>query len=131
MYIPKQYGKSRVDSCPFCNKRAITENSQGLPVCKEHKQNNLELKCFCGSWLDIRKGKWGPFCTCIKCGVLSFNKAMAINEGKIDVKSMNDSTPTNSENKTEKQKKARPAYKAIKEDKKEIVMTSDELDFYE
>lgn len=129
MYIPKRYGQSKADNCPFCGKRAITENSQGLPVCKEHKQNNLELKCFCGSWLDIRKGKWGPFCTCIKCGVLSFSKAMAINEEKIDVKSVNETA--DSENKTERQKNARQTYRAIKEDKKEIVMTSDELDFYE
>ena len=68
MRIPKKYGESKVDLCPFCQKEATGENEQGVSVCRSHKENFLELKCRCGSWLDIRKGKFGAYCRCEGCG---------------------------------------------------------------
>ncbi len=106
MRYKKVYGQSKINTCPFCNKQATTENKQGVPTCQQHKNNSLDLKCACGSWLEIRKGKYGPFCTCIECGIISLNKALEINKD-IKVKT----TITTQEN------------------SKNITVTSDEVDF--
>lgn len=80
MRIPKRYGESRKDNCPFCGKPATTTNTQAVPVCIAHKKNILEnMKCACGRYLDLRKGKFGAFFTCISCGVVSISKALEIN----------------------------------------------------
>ena len=82
MYIPKKYGQSRVDKCPFCNKQATSTNNNGVPVCRQHKNSQMrELKCLCGSSLEQRTGKWGPFFTCYRCGNINMKKALEINEG--------------------------------------------------
>ena len=82
MYIPKKYGQSRVDKCPFCNKQATSTNNNGVPVCRQHKTSQMrELKCLCGSSLEQRTGKWGPFFTCYRCGNINMKKALEINEG--------------------------------------------------
>lgn len=142
MYIPKRYGQSKVDKCPFCGKQSITSNKQGVPVCLKHKTEYLELKCLCGDWLDIRSGKWGPFCTCIKCGALSFSKALSINPApkpktpdKDDQK--NDSKPASSLPKRNLFNEKRTIYSPKKTAKtrnsgvrKEIIITSDEVDLY-
>ena len=127
MYIPKRYGESKKQNCPFCGKKAITETSQGVPVCLTHKESSLDLKCICGEWLETKKGKWGPYFTCPQCGNLSFAKAMEANPefGKTIEKKELPSETTSS-----KQTQARPFYKAEKQTKKETVITSDELDFY-
>lgn len=81
MYIPKRYGQSKVDKCPFCNQQATTKNKQDIPVCLRHKESVLEeMKCVCGSWLERRNGKFGVFFTCLKCGNLNMNKVLEINE---------------------------------------------------
>jgi hypothetical protein len=78
MFIPKRYGQSKRQDCPFCNKPALKENTQGIPTCQAHQTTNLpDLKCMCGSWLELRKGDWGPYFNCTNCGNLSFAKAMA------------------------------------------------------
>lgn len=78
MHIPKRYGQSKRQYCPFCNKPALAHNTQGIPVCTAHKEKNLaDIKCACGSWLELRQGNWGPYFNCIKCGNLSFAKGMA------------------------------------------------------
>jgi hypothetical protein len=99
MYIPKRYGQSKVNNCPFCDRQATTQNKQGVPVCIKHKSEYLDLKCLCGEWLDIRSGKWGPYGVCIRCGNISWSKAMEANPGIRQ-----------------------------KQGKKEITITSDELD---
>jgi hypothetical protein len=80
MYIPKRYGESRVDSCPFCGRQAIINNPQGIPVCVEHKNKDFpDMKCTCGSYLMIQKGKFGVFFNCLKCGNMNLRKVLEIN----------------------------------------------------
>jgi len=108
MYIPKRYGQSKIDKCPFCGKQAIAKNSQEVPVCQEHKDSSLkDLKCACGSYLDMKNGKFGVFFTCINCGIVNMKKALEINEGdlakepvyKTQTKTKSISKPANSERK--------------------------------
>ena len=80
MYIPKKYGHSKIDKCPFCDKHAITMNSQNVPVCSAHKEELLDdLKCVCGSTLDMMHGKYGIFFSCIKCGNMNLKKVLKFN----------------------------------------------------
>ena len=101
MRIPKRYGQSRIDNCPFCGKVAVTKNKQGVPVCSSHKDDRLQdLKCVCGEWLEVNEGKWGAYFRCINCGNINFRKAMEMNPQIIN-----------------------------KKEKKEITVTSDQVDF--
>ena len=84
MHAKKVYGESRRDNCPFCGQLAVTENSQGIPVCVEHKKGVLDdLKCVCGSWLDVRKGKFGPYFFCMNCGNINFKRGLEMNDKAI------------------------------------------------
>ena len=79
----KKYGESRIDSCPFCGKISTTKNEQKIPVCINHKNEKLpEMKCICGEWLDIQESKFGSYFRCMRCGNISFKKAMEINQIK-------------------------------------------------
>ena len=83
MFIPKRYGQSRIDKCPFCQKQATAMNKQGIPVCLQHKGEHLDdLKCICGSTLDILNGKFGVFFSCIKCGNMNMKKVLEFNAVK-------------------------------------------------
>jgi len=123
MYIPKRYGQSKNDECPFCSKRALTMNNQGIPVCNDHKNEKMkDMRCACGSWLTQMKGKFGVFYNCVNCGNINLRKALEINGGA--------QATEEKETKQTKQVQAKPNYKAVSETKKEITITSDELDFY-
>lgn len=88
MYIPKRYGEARLDRCPFCGRQATVTNVQKVPVCVEHRKNTLNnLKCSCGSFLDLRQGKFGAFFTCFKCGAISMSKALELNKIELPSKS--------------------------------------------
>ena len=122
MFRKKVYGQSRIEGCPFCGKSAVTENPQGVPVCAQHKGEEFgNMRCICGDPLDIMKGKFGAYFRCMRCGNVSFRKGLEVN-------------PTlgreNKENKEKKQVNAPVQYKAEKQEKKEIIIRSDELDFY-
>lgn len=119
----KIYGASRVDNCPFCGQRAVTENAQGVPVCIKHKKSMLDLKCQCGSWLDVLKGKYGPYCRCLNCGNVNFRRALEMNP-RIEDASTNTST--------ERPKKSTKSnYKSnYKKTRSEQTVTSDEVDLY-
>ena len=105
----KIYGLSKTISCPFCGQRALTENSQGVPVCIGHKNGVLDdLKCVCGEWLDVRKGKFGPYFFCINCGNINWNRGLE----------MNPSVKVHNKKENKENKKVR-----------EITITSDEVDF--
>ena len=71
---------SRIEKCPFCEKQAVTENAQAIPVCVAHKKEKLpDLKCSCGDWLDVKKGKYGTYFSCMRCGNISFGKGLEMN----------------------------------------------------
>src|SRR3989338_4087066 len=82
-YIKKQYGESKVINCPFCNRMATQKNAQGLDVCYLHtKTVQEEIKCACGTWLELRMGKFGPYYFCLKCGNINYAKAMELKMGQ-------------------------------------------------
>ena len=90
MFIPKKYGHGKIDKCPFCQKQATAMNSQDVPVCSGHKGEVLdELKCVCGSALEMLHGKFGIFFKCINCGNINLRKAMEFNTIKARVKEEN------------------------------------------
>ena len=77
MYIPKKYGSSKRTNCPFCDKSATTHNTQEIPVCRLHKERNLEdIRCMCGSYLALEIGSYGPYFSCVNCGNLCFRKVL-------------------------------------------------------
>lgn len=88
MYIPKKYGESKVDKCPFCGKQGILENKQGVSVCQQHRSAVLnDMKCACGETLDLMHGKFGAFFKCDNCGTMNMRKVLEMNEVK-DVSGM-------------------------------------------
>jgi len=90
MHIPNRYGQSRVDMCPFCQKQATTMNSQKVPVCAAHREERLDdLKCVCGSVLEMLHGKFGVFFSCIKCGNMNLRKVLEFNTVKPKMKNDN------------------------------------------
>jgi len=75
----KSYGNYKMVKCPFCSRNATQKNAQGLEVCHVHYKEVLEeFKCICGSWLEVRSGKFGPYFNCMKCGNINYNKGMEI-----------------------------------------------------
>lgn len=77
MYIPKKYGASKKIDCVFCGKSATGLNKQKLPCCVSHKDDLLEdVRCNCGSYLEIKEGKFGTFFLCMKCGPINMNRAL-------------------------------------------------------
>ena len=117
MYIPKKYGLSKVDKCPFCGLNAVVKNDQGVPVCQKHKGLKLDdLKCVCGSWLELHSGKWGPYFRCMNCGNINFKKGLEMNPG-VQVKQ-----------KAEVKKKE--TKEEVFEKPKEIRITSDDVEFF-
>ena len=91
--------------------QGIVRNTQGISVCQKHKDRKIENAiCACGETLELRTGKFGAYFYCINCGNISFSKAMSVND-------FTDKT-------SEKPKTNEP-----KLGRKEITVTSDELDF--
>jgi len=79
MFIPKKYGQSKVNKCPFCEEHAIRKNMQGVPVCEKHCQEKLsEYACFCKSPLELKQGKFGPYFNCLKCGNQNFKRVLEL-----------------------------------------------------
>ncbi len=77
MRIPKKYGESQILKCPFCEKRALVKNKQGVPVCAGHARQEVhEMLCACKSVLELKKGKWGPYYHCHKCGNQNFKRVL-------------------------------------------------------
>ena len=80
MFIPKRYGESKIEECPFCGKQSTTTNSQDIPVCPKHKDSLMnEMKCICGEYLETLRGKWGLYFRCPKCGNVNKRKVFEIN----------------------------------------------------
>ena len=131
MRFQKQYGYSKVDKCPFCGKQSVTKNEQGVPVCPKHsKKELLDLKCVCGSWLDLRIGKFGPYFECMKCGNINFNRGLELNPQimKEEEEQEEANEKEKRELKEEEQEKSRER-KRYDPDDVETVVRSDEVDF--
>jgi len=137
MYIPKRYGESKINKCPFCGKDAYYKNKQDVPVCKDHKDQQInEMKCACGSWLDMKQGKYGVFYVCMHCGPVNMKKALDMNsagEGyKIQQKSSSSTILPSSSTATQQKPSAIPQrsfQKVQPKQKREITISSEELDF--
>tara|TARA_Y100000310_G_C20696751_1_gene826247 strand:+ start:5582 stop:5953 length:372 start_codon:yes stop_codon:yes gene_type:complete len=120
MRIPKKYGESKNEGCPFCGKQGIMKNSQGMPVCKDHRGSELkDMKCVCGEWLDLLDGKYGPYFRCMNCGNINFNKGMEMNRGQ----SFLSPSLQSGKEKLDQKKSG-----SVSEPKKEITVRSDEVD---
>jgi hypothetical protein len=77
----KVYGSYKRVICPFCDKQATAKNEQGIEVCSKHVERSVEdIKCTCGSWLEVKAGKFGRYFNCINCGNINYEKAMQIKE---------------------------------------------------
>ena len=123
MYIPKRYGHSKLEPCPFCKKTAITKNSQGVPVCLAHKESNLpEMKCACGNYLNMMEGKFGVFFNCMSCGNKSLSKVLSMNQLDIKKPIQEKSNYKKVENRNNSPPKPK--------EKKEVTVTSDQVDIY-
>lgn len=88
MYIPKRYGESKIERCPFCEssdgkQQPTMINSQGISVCTKHKNSILDvenMKCICGEYLELLIGKFGPYFKCMNCGNINIRKVLEIND---------------------------------------------------
>jgi hypothetical protein len=125
MYIPKKYGHSKTDLCPFCERNATTNNSQGIPVCQKHKDKDIKsIRCACGSYLEIKTGKYGAYFSCMNCGNINFKKAMEMNQGANESLPYKQNSALKKEKSAEKERHSeRTEYK-----RKETTITSDEVD---
>ncbi|MBU0470780.1 MAG: hypothetical protein KKA62_01935 [Nanoarchaeota archaeon] len=143
----KSYGNYKTSSCPFCGKIATHKNEQGLEVCRLHTKQSLEeIKCSCGSWLEQRSGKFGPYFNCIKCGNINYKKGMEMKElirptyedilGKDDIGKTSSvktkpavssfSSSSYNDERTYTQKKENP-----KKERKEITISSNDVEYFD
>ena len=101
MHIPKRYGESKIEPCPFCGRQAIVRNSQKIPVCKDHKDSVLEdLKCVCGNYLETKVGKFGLYFSCPKCGNMNPKRVLEMNPPKSRVATVPNSSSGSSSGRT-------------------------------
>jgi hypothetical protein len=120
----KKYGEYMTRGCTFCGSQATQKNENGVYVCHRHLEEKLaEIKCTCGSWLEQKSGKFGPYFNCLNCGNVSYFKAMEMKkimgnyaekvEERVEVKTF--------------VKKEKP----IKKERKEITITSRDVDYFD
>ena len=134
MHIPKRYGQSKIDKCPFCQKHATTLNKQGVPVCASHKEELIDdLKCVCGSTLDMLQGKFGVFFSCMKCGNMNLRKVMEINDIKPKSNSYNNNDNDSNNKKDNSNKKIynQSNKKDFLQIRKEITIRSDDPRYFD
>lgn len=72
----KVYGESQTEACVFCGAQSYKRNKLGLPLCKEHQNEEYApaFKCICGDWIDVLNGKYGPYAKCLRCGIQKLDK---------------------------------------------------------
>lgn len=122
MYIPKRYGESKIDKCPFCSQQAISVNSQGVPVCIKHKEAILnDMRCICGGRADLMTGKFGVYFNCLNCGNINAKKIFEVNKIE-DV--------SGKPEKKEEKKISSPKLYPEKDKPKEITIRSDDPRYF-
>jgi hypothetical protein len=125
MKMKKKYGEYQSKTCPFCERRATQKNEQGLDVCHKHTKEFLtEIKCLCGEWLEILQGKYGPFFRCNNCGCMNLRKAMEIK------RTTDKSKPAVKESIKKEGPKVQSKTTFTKPEKKEIVITTDDVEYF-
>lgn len=123
----KVYGESRIDHCAFCGSIATQKNDHGVLVCRHHLQAKLEeIKCTCGSWLEQRSGKFGPYFNCLKCGNINFKKGMEMKAMMKPEHLVQQASPISPEKKTIHQK-----LETHYPEKKEITIRSDDPEYFD
>jgi hypothetical protein len=126
----KVYGQSKVARCPFCDKLATAKSETGLDVCPQHVQSKLEeIKCTCGSWLDQRDGKFGPYFNCINCGNVNYNKAMEIKE--ITMKDKPKAAIIDKPKPSFNSSYSRSSSYSNKKERKEITISSNDVEYFD
>ncbi len=79
--VRNAYGTTSLSRCPFCQKTALVKNKLGLNVCKDHTNAEIpDLKCICKESMELKEGKFGPFCICRRCGIMNLKKALEVNK---------------------------------------------------
>jgi hypothetical protein len=138
MYIPKRYGESKVDKCPFCGSQAITLNTQKIPVCLAHKSAVLDdMKCVCGQYLETKIGKFGVYFSCIRCGNLNLRKVLEINTPKdksasaIKSQGPDKSVPNCSQSQKNHPFSSSPSNQKDTQGPKEIIIRSDDPRYFD
>lgn len=122
----KAYGESYVQQCAFCGSIATQKNDAGVYVCHRHKQQRLEeVKCSCGSWLEQRAGKFGPYFNCLKCGNINFKKGM-------ELKALQKSAQVvSSIKKQELFQEEKKVTACGKKEPKEIIISTNDVEYFE
>jgi len=61
-----QKRQTKSNKCVFCGETATKTNSEGQPVCKDHKDKEpRDVACpECGMPMEIREGRYGYFWGC-------------------------------------------------------------------
>ncbi len=137
----KTYGEYKEVPCPFCGKRATHKNSQDVEVCPQHTQSVMEeIRCICGSWLEQRSGKFGPYFNCIKCGNINFTKGMELKDlqsrmqQKKELTTQSSSLTSSSSIQTtssQSQKSSSQKQYSSSHEKKEITIRSDDPRYFD
>jgi len=119
----KSYGNYKTSDCPFCGKIATQRNEQGMDVCRFHIKSKMqEIKCTCGSWLENKAGKFGPYFNCINCGNVNYKKGL-------EMKSM--TTPTFQEEEPKRDFVRKEFRKESFRERKETTITSNDVEYFD
>lgn len=126
----KTYGSYKESFCPFCNKVATFRNEQGMNVCKEHlTQKFEEIRCTCGSWLETRSGKFGPYFNCVNCGNINYNKGLAMKGMTTPIK-VEEPKPVKAFSEFSEYK-VKKEIKKEREEQKETVISSRDVEYFD
>ena len=146
--MKKTYGSYQVNQCIFCGTAAYSVNPQGIPVCNNHKSAEVDMdaiRCACGDYLDIKEGKFGAFFLCMKCGPRSIAKVKEINtitirgapKPPIDRFKQNsnslssNSSQSNSSSSSSSSSGSSGSSKTPYDPTKELVITTDDVDYFD
>ncbi len=121
----KVYGESYVQHCAFCASIATQQNEAGVYVCHRHRQERLqEVKCTCGSWLEQKSGKYGPYFHCYKCGNVPFKKGL-------ELKELQESPPALAIKKSDLSIPEKRANFPEKKERKELTISTNDVEYFD
>jgi len=128
----KVYGNYKKLNCPFCDRTATQKNGQGLDVCHLHTKEMLpEFKCTCGSWVEVRSSKYGPYFKCENCGNLNYKRGMEIKALTAGKEDKSTSIEDNSIEKRTFATEPRAERRIEKSAPKEITITSHDAEYFD